>query len=104
MDYWQECIAEAFEDAGITATKEQIETVVSWVEGAHENYGMATGSDCIPNPLVLENESLKKELTKERDKVICEECNGKGRIITQGPCHSSNSECYKCRGEGRVSL
>lgn len=104
MDYWQECVAEALEDAGIGATKEQIETVTSWVEGAHENYGMAHGHECIPNPLVQENESLKREIIKERDKVICDNCNGRGRIVTQGPHHSSDSECYKCRGEGRVSL
>lgn len=41
MNYWEICIQEAFEDAGIDATKEQIDTVTSWIEGAHENYGMA---------------------------------------------------------------
>lgn len=103
MDYWTECISEAFEDAGISATKEQIKTVVEWVEGAHENYGMAHGHDAIPNPLELENDNLKRELRKEQDKVICEECKGKGRIITAGPYHSSDSACWKCRGEGRHS-
>jgi hypothetical protein len=36
-DYWLDCIAEAFEDAGITASDEQIEAVANWAEGAHEN-------------------------------------------------------------------
>ena len=45
MNYWDECIAEAFEEAEIIATKNQIDTVVSWAEGAHENYGLATGND-----------------------------------------------------------
>lgn len=54
MDYWKECIEEALDDAGITATKEQIETIVGWVEGAHDNYGMAHGHDCIPNPMISE--------------------------------------------------
>ena len=51
FDYWGECIKEAFEDADITASKEQIDTVIAWVEGADENHGLATGSECIPNPL-----------------------------------------------------
>ena len=60
MDYWKECIAEACEDAGVKMTDEQLDTVTSWVEGAHENYGMATGAECIPNPLYAEVESWKK--------------------------------------------
>ncbi len=100
MDYWKECISEAFEDAEIIATDEQLEAIVSWVEGAHENYGMATGEDCIPNPLVEENNKLSAELQKERDKVICGECNGDGSLYSNGPCHSSMSQCWKCRGEG----
>lgn len=64
MDYWHECIAESFDDAGITATEEQIKTVASWVEGAHENYGMAFGHDCIPNPMETEVNELKKKIEK----------------------------------------
>ena len=64
-DYWGECIAEAFEDAGITATKEQIDTVTSWVEGAHDNYGMATGSEFIPNPLESEIKQLNAAHERE---------------------------------------
>ena len=50
MDYWTECISTALDEAGIVATKEQIEIIVGAVEGGHENYGMAHGYDCIPNP------------------------------------------------------
>ena len=100
MDYWKECISEAFEDAGITATDQQIEIVAEWVEGAHENYGMAMGHDCIPNPLTEENRQLQAEVKKEREKVFCEECQGRGRI-SQGPYHSGGIECSTCRGEGR---
>ena len=103
MNYWEECIKEAFEDAGITASKEQIDTVVSWVDGAHENYGMAHGYDAIPNPLRSELDETKRALEKERSKVQCEQCNGRGRIISYGPHHSSNSQCLKCRGEGKVA-
>jgi len=73
MDYWKECIAEAMEDAGITATDEQIDTVTSWVEGAYENYGLATGLDAIPNPLRIEIASLERDLRNERDKDHCKE-------------------------------
>jgi len=103
MDYWKECIIEAFEDAGILATPKQIDIVISWVEGAHENYGMAHGHDAIPNPLALENKQLKHELKKERGKVICSECGGKGRIIASGPYHFSDSECWECGGEGKIN-
>ena len=45
MDYWTECVEEAFCDAGLEATKKQVDCVANWVEGAHENFGMATGQD-----------------------------------------------------------
>ena len=64
MDYWEECVAEAFEDAGIEATKEQMATVAEWIAGAHENYGMAFGHDCIPNPMESEVETLKARIKK----------------------------------------
>lgn len=101
MDYWEECISAAFDDVGIEATEEQIKNVAFWVEGAHENYGMAHGHDCIPNPLKVENDKLRTELTKEREKVTCEVCNGRGEITTYGLHHSASSQCGKCRGEGR---
>jgi len=101
MDYWHECIAEAFDEAGIVATMEQIDTVVDWVEGAHENYGMAHGHDCIANPLEERNKTLARELKQERDKVICKECNGKGEIVENWADRSSMSSCSRCRGEGR---
>lgn len=102
MDYWKECVAEAFEDAGIEATDDQIDTVSSWVECAHDNYSMAHGHDFIPNPLSSENERLKRELETERNKIHCKECGGQGQITIIGPYHSSTSDCWKCRGEGRV--
>lgn len=101
MDYWKECISEAFDDAGVTVTSKQLETVASWVEGAHENYGLATGHDCIPNPMKLENDRLQVKLEKERNKDTCPICEGKGDITMHGPVHSATSQCWKCRGEGR---
>jgi hypothetical protein len=64
MEYWEECISEAFEDAGITASKAQIETVASWAEGSHDNYSMAHGHDCIPHPENSEVAELKLEIKR----------------------------------------
>lgn len=100
MDYWEECVSIALEDAEVTVTKEQLDIIVGGIEGGHENYGMAHGHDCIPNPLAQENSDLRLELKEEREKVHCEPCNGTGRITTYGPSHSSNSQCWKCNGEG----
>ena len=101
MDYWKECISEAFDDAKLSATDDQIGTVASWAKGAHDNHSMAHGHDCIPNPLTDDNERLKRELRNERDKILCPDCRGSGSITIQGPCHSATSECSKCHGEGR---
>ena len=68
MNYWNECISCAFDEAGIQATKEQIDLVAGDVEVAHENYGMAHGYDAIPNPILLENNELKKQLKIEQNK------------------------------------
>ncbi len=101
MEYWKECISEAFDEAKIVATPEQIAEVAECVEGAHDNYGMAYGHDAIPNPLAQENERLAADLKTERDKVNCDECGGSGSITTRGPSHSATSDCMKCKGEGR---
>jgi hypothetical protein len=67
MDYWEECILEAFEDAGISATQEQIDTVTSWVESSHDHYGMAHGHDCIPNPMIREVEETKRTMADQQE-------------------------------------
>lgn len=103
-DLWVECIGEAFEDAGIVATQEQMDTVASWAEGLHNNWSMACGHGGGGSYLQEENARLKRELQAEREKVICDECGGRGDITTQGPYHSGTSSCWKCRGEGRHSL
>ena len=101
MEYWKECLSEAFDEVGIVATDEQITKVAEDVEISHENYGMAYGHDCIPNPLETENKTLKKELKDEKDKIICEVCSGKGILISYGGTFQSMSGCWKCNGEGR---
>lgn len=108
MDYWESCVSEAFEDAKISATKEQIDTVISWVEGCHENYGMAHGHDDIPSPVALERDDAVRELKKERDKTKCPNCGGlgyEGRKLSQRDIDHMRygpEPCYKCRGAGRI--
>lgn len=102
--YWEDCISEAFEDAKIQATEDQIKTVAHWVEGAFENEGLATGRHAIPSPANVEIERLEAELKKERNKSVCPQCSGAGRLVSHGPIHSSDSVCWKCNGEGKASL
>lgn len=107
MEYWIECISEAFDDQNIVATKEQIEAVASWVEGAHDNYGMATGIHFCDRPSESEAKRELRELKEEQDRqrvwevttkpckccytagvvsdnwgrmVVCDYCGGKGRV------------------------
>lgn len=98
-EYWRECLADAFCDASLSATPEQIDQIAHTVQGAHENYGMAFHRP--ESPYIGEIARLKKDLEDERALIFCRECNGTGRIITQGPYHGSNSQCFKCRGAGK---
>jgi len=100
VNYWRECISEAFDEVGITATQAQIDAVAEWVEGASENESTARGWDCIPDPMQEENARLRDELARERDKRICEHCNGKGSVTWPGPVHSATSDCTYCNGRG----
>lgn len=101
FDYWKESVEIAFNDYGIVATKEQIEGVARDMEGSHENIGQAFYQPPAGEHLREEINNLKRELEKERRKEVCPECKGKGRITTYGPYHSGNSECMKCRGNGK---
>ncbi len=102
MNYWKECIECAFDEAGIIATAEQVEHVADSVKCSHENYGMAFYSPPAGEHLRSEISALKRELTRERNKIDCPTCDGNGSIHTPGPYHSSVSSCWKCNGTGRV--
>ena len=104
MNYWKEAVECALEDAGLPATAEQIDTISKAIQISHDQYGMAYGYDCIPNPIELENKRLKKELEREKLMVMCRECNGRGSITENAwnACgRSSTSRCDKCNGEGK---
>jgi hypothetical protein len=67
-DYFFDTIAGALEEVGIKATNEQIQIIADAVQISHDNYGMAHGYDCIPNPAVSEINKLKREFEKQREK------------------------------------
>ncbi len=98
MSYWEECISEAMDEAGIIATEEQVKSIAEAAEGAHENYSMAFGHDSGPNPLIQENKKLKEKLKDEYRKVRCERCKGLGSTAGFGGA----DECFKCNGSGLV--
>jgi len=73
MNYWQECIKEAFEEYEIKVNEQQVKGVIEWVEGAHENCSMATGQEFITNPMNAEVDALKakiKQLESDHEKQI----------------------------------
>jgi len=100
-EYWNESVSEALDEYEIHKDRNVFFEDIRHIA---EMESEACGYLGIPNPLVEENEKLQHELNRERKKVHCKACNGKGRIIEHGPVHSYNSECWKCNGEGRHSL
>jgi hypothetical protein len=100
IEYWKECLSCAADDISLKLTEEQLEYLADAVQGGHENYGMAYYQP--ENPLIRELRDTEKALKEEREKVSCKSCNGSGRIVTHGPHHSSDTQCWKCNGEGKV--
>lgn len=54
--YWRDSLDCAFDACGVWAvweglTEEQRDNIAGSIEGSVENHGMASGRDCIPNPL-----------------------------------------------------
>lgn len=70
MEYWEECISEAMDDVGLSATEEQIKGVAEWVEGAHDNYGLATGRDVADTNYHASYESKIREANDRTEKEL----------------------------------
>jgi DnaJ-class molecular chaperone len=105
-DYWIEHAEIALNEAGLPkATDEQLEAIAGVIESAHEFYGQAMGHDVASANFKSEEkrraEEAETKLERERSKVMCRSCKGTGREVVHGPYHSSDSECFKCRGSGR---
>lgn len=102
QQYWQEAISEMFSEHGITATPEQIKLIA-------DDVILCAGSihQAFPDPAQeteTEADKLRRELRAERAKRACEECGGRGSIVTPfGPVgRVSVSGCDRCRGAGKV--
>ena len=50
--------------------------------------------------LVEELSRTKRELQKERDKEVCPDCRGRGRLVYNSGDRSVDTQCDKCSGEG----
>ena len=101
--YWIDCVSEAFVDAGISATEEQVKAVANDVCLASEMHSEVTGEINIPNPLIEENKKLEKLLKDEKSKISCKSCMGRGITHSYGPSYMSTSQCSKCHGDGKAS-
>lgn len=104
-NYWSECVSAAADECGLLLAPKQLDCLVEGVRGGHEHFGMASGHDVASANLSASRErevaDLKRAIKREKDKVHCTNCNGRGRVYTFGGTMMSNSECWKCHGEGR---
>ena len=100
--YWIDCIGGAMDEAGLTPTSQQVEDVAECVEVSFENYGLSHGHECIPNPLQQENDVMKYNLKRKKDKAICTTCMGRGSVTESFGIRSSTSSCFTCRGGGYI--
>lgn len=104
-DYWQEAFEIAMEDAGAgdllaQLTKEQREQIGGALAGTDENKGMAFP---VPeSPYRGENDSLKRKLKWQRELEHCTDCNGRGRLRYMAGPWAVDTECNRCRGDGKV--
>lgn len=63
LSYWRECVGEMLCEIGLyeKVTPEQLETAAEFVQESHDQYGMAFGHECIPNPLKADVEELQRK-------------------------------------------
>jgi hypothetical protein len=99
LDLWKELIAESLCEHGVTATDEQVALIAQDAVGIAES--ISEYSFRPADPMVRELAESQAALKREQEKVVCSPCKGSGRIYTAGPYHGSDSQCWKCRGEGR---
>jgi len=107
MDYWKECISTAADECGLVLTEEQLECLSVYVEGSHENYGMAFGHDCIPNPVESRAQEELRQLKREKQKheewenstKPCRACTTTGGVKD---VWGRDMTCPDCCGKGRV--
>jgi hypothetical protein len=97
MNCKEESIHQVLDEYGASLPDEAIKDIIHALDMCDEYASYSTGGY---NPQAEEIRNLNRELERERGKVVCGECKGRGRIITPGPYHSSDEQCFKCRGSG----
>ena len=81
INYWEECVSEALEDAGIEASDDQVNIIVEWVEGAHENYGMYSGNDIATENWHADYNDKINKVKSERDEIeLKTQCNADKKL------------------------
>lgn len=100
-EYWRIAVEEALDAAQLVASKDQIDSIAQAMADAHEMHSEAHGHHLIESPLAADVRRLNRALEYERTLIHCRECDGRGRIVTHGPYHWSDSYCFKCQGKGR---
>lgn len=99
LNIWKELIDESLAAHGVVATDEQISLISEDAMGIAES--IREHSYQPENPMISELAESKAALKREQEKVTCSICRGAGYLISSGPYHSSESSCWKCRGDGR---
>ena len=105
MEYWEETVKEALSELGISATEKQTSDLIEWIDGAHDNYGMAHGvaSANWESDESKELKRLKAEEEKRRmwelETEPCSHCTTKG-VVKDG--WGRDVTCPSCNGKGRV--
>lgn len=64
-EYWHEAASIALEEAGISATSEQLKTIAESIENSADMRAEAFGEISIPDPRSIEIAELKKSLKKK---------------------------------------
>ena len=101
-DYWKACLEASFDEHGIIVSDATLAAIAEDMQMAREMESESCGYLSIPDPRDTEIKTLKRSLETEMAKSFCITCQGTGRITESSGVRSSNTQCWKCRGEGKV--
>lgn len=104
--YWEIFVDEFVPEMGIVLTPQQRNEMVDAIVGHAEMESEATGQAIFSanrrGYLEKELEDAKKATRFEEEKILCATCEGKGTLTSYRGTFMSTSQCYECRGQGRV--
>lgn len=107
MDYWKESIEEALSEIGISATEAQTKELIEWIEGSHDNYGMAMGHD-------VASANWESDESRELKRMKAEDEKKRQWELSTKPCRACTTtgwvrdgwgrdvQCPDCYGKGRI--